>query len=245
VTIIVECQYQDTDWKKKKKKSNNNNKKKKNKRKKMHSHEIFYIFLLLSFYNWRLLLADSNLVLHISNMYRSELDNPVKHISFCTTCGSPTEMSSFVNGLMVKHLNWQYEVTGKVVYCVPNYADSRVLNAHQFAERIVMIDRGRTSIQRKIEQIIDTDAVAVVIFDDGSCDSDFNHCGTLAGSKSKEDGGFLPNDNKAFWERVDIPVLLITLESAERLRKLMRIDRVNVLGRGMQNVTHIEDNDEL
>jgi hypothetical protein len=190
--------------------------------------------------------SDSDLLVHVSNSRRSELADPVKHITFCVNCRNPQSggEGSFMTGLIVKHMNaFVFSVSGRVVYCVPNFAESRVLNTHQFVDRIVVIDRGFNSIQEKVDRIRDSKALAIIIFDDGSCNSDYSYCGHNAGSMAQ--GGFLPNDDLSFWNRVEIPVLILNLDSSERLRALMQNQRVKLAGRdGLHNLTYIQDDDD-
>jgi hypothetical protein len=191
--------------------------------------------------------SDSQeLLVHVSNMRRSELSDPVKHITFCVNCKNLQGggEGSFMTGLIVKHMNaFEFSVAARVVYCVPNFAETLVLNTHQFVDRIVVVDRGVNSIQEKVQRIRDSGALAIIIFDDGRCDSDYKFCGLNAGSRAQ--GGFLPNDDLAFWNNVEVPVLILTLESSERLRSLMNIKRVKLAGReGLHNTTYIEDRDD-
>jgi hypothetical protein len=88
-------------------------------------------------------------------------------------------------------------------------------------------------------------ALAVLIADDGSCGEAFANCGPRAGSVSQ--GGFAPHDSQTIWQsQIKIPVLLISVSAAERLRRAMEIQRLNLPQYGWQNISStsmLEDED--
>lgn len=186
-----------------------------------------------------LVVCEAVLVLHMSNKRLGEIDDPVKLISFCKNCNAPELEGSFVHGLIVKHGIREYSVTGEVVYCIPNFAEDTVMNKHQFANRIVFVNRGRVSIQEKINKIKATRAAAIIITDDGQCNEDLSYCGRRAGSSSE--GGFIPHEDVTFWKSVRIPVLIVNQETANRLRGMMGNQLVEIPKLGQHNVTMIED----
>jgi hypothetical protein len=102
----------------------------------------------------------------------------IKHILFCNNCPSIESEGSLIFSLIAKYSKREYSIKAELVYCVPNYADQpRILNTHQFKNRVVLIDRGKNAIQEKISKIANTGALAVIIADDGQCNFDFSFCG--------------------------------------------------------------------
>ena len=57
-------------------------------------------------------------------------------------------------------------------------------------------------------------------------------CGPRAGSV--REGGFAPMDEARSWKRITIPVLMITMASAEKLKRHMQISEVHVPQFGLQ-----------
>jgi hypothetical protein len=53
-------------------------------------------------------------------------------------------------GLNAKYGVSDYDITGELVYCVPNLADVAILNGYQFANRIVMVNRGGNALIEKV-----------------------------------------------------------------------------------------------
>jgi hypothetical protein len=58
------------------------------------------------------------------------------------------------------------------------------------------------------------------------------------------EGGFASFDEKNLWEKINFPVFIVTKESAEKLRRFMNMERVQVPRLGLQNVTIFENEDE-
>ena len=174
--------------------------------------------------------------LTVSLSRKSHLDNGLTIVSFCQDCPDPRLEGSIAKGLHPKHGIQEFQVVGTLVYCVPNNAESRkILNMHHFKSRIVLIDRGNKGLIEKVEKVLDSDAVAVIIADDGRCKEDFSYCGIQAGST--QDGGFAPSDEISRWRDIDIPVVLVTVRTADILRKTMGIRKVDIPKLGMQNIT--------
>lgn len=180
----------------------------------------------------------------------SDADGALKWVTFCIKCPDPHTDGSVVPALNAKYGVDVYSVTGELVYCVPNYAESKfIVNDHQFPNRVVLVDRGKISLLNKVLKIQDTEALGIIIADDGSCREDFSFCGPRAGSVSE--GGFAAHDDESRWLKVDIPVVLVSLSTAERLRKAMGVKLAQIHGLGAHNITvHIgeegrPDNDEL
>lgn len=174
-------------------------------------------------------------------------DGPLKWIAYCLDCPSPAKEGSIIRGLNAKHGVTDYSVTGELVYCVPNHAEkASIFNIHHFQDRIVLVDRGKVPMFDKVFKIQKSDALGVIIADDGSCEDNFRYCTTKTGTIF--DGGLAAHDDPERWKDIEIPVLLISEASAEKLRKLMNNKKIYVKGIGYQNVTsHVGEsgNEEL
>lgn len=83
--------------------------------------------------------------------------------------------------------------------------------------------------------------------DAGTCGEEFNNCGFRAGSLAH--GGFAPYDSITIWQsQISIPVLMISLKTASKLRTAMAVKRLLVPSIGMQNISSIsllDDEGEL
>lgn len=164
------------------------------------------------------------------------IENGYTIVTFCMDCPSPHLEGSMAKGLHPKHGLQEFQVTGTLVYCVPNSAEGRkVLNTHHFKNRIVLIDRGALGLLDKVEKILDSEAVGVIIADDGRCKEDFSYCGPQAGSVKS--GGFAINDDIARWREVHIPVVIVSVRTADLLRATMGIRKVHIPKHGLQNIT--------
>jgi hypothetical protein len=75
----------------------------------------------------------------------------------------------------------EYFVSAEVVYCIPNRAESNILNTAHFENRIVIVDRGEISLYEKARKIQEDGAVGILIADDGQCTEEFSFCGPRAG----------------------------------------------------------------
>ena len=59
---------------------------------------------------------------------------------------------------------------------------------------------------------------------------------------SIQDGGFSAFDDPAFWAtKVSVPVFLVSLASAERMKKMMNLKEMKIPRQGVHNVTVFED----
>jgi hypothetical protein len=151
-----------------------------------------------------------------------------------------------VSGLSSKHGPKDFSVTAELVLCVPNSAESsKLLNRHQFRDRIVLVNRGVVSVQQKVTSISSggSGVLAIIIIDDGTCDEEFAHCGVRMGSVSE--GGFAAFDDKSFWDRLDVPVLLVSEKSGDKLKSLMRNEWVDIPRVGRHLVTSLDESEEL
>lgn len=187
--------------------------------------------------------VSSELIVGISSQRMTALSI----VSFCVDCPSPDIEGSFVNAITSKHGLKEYLVTGELVYCVPNFVHlPSILNEHQLVKRIALVDRGGdVSLIEKALRVQRAGALGVIIADDGRCNSQFTFCGPRAGSIAA--GGIAANDEYSMWGAITIPVVMVTLESADKLRRLMGTRQVDIPKLGMQNITifkHTND-DEL
>jgi hypothetical protein len=146
---------------------------------------------------------------------------------------------SLGQGLKPKHGQSYPPVTAELVYCLPNLADSKILNKRHLKGRIVMVDRGSIGILEKAIKIQAEEAVGVLVVDNGQCDAAFISCG-VRGSGSATEGGFSSGDSILDWKRVNIPVLLITRQTADILHQLMELKTVDVPRLGPQRVSREE-----
>lgn len=166
----------------------------------------------------------------------NEISNPVKFVSYCFHCISPDSEGAFVKGLVSRFGVHEFQISGELVYCIPNFVEKkRILNSHHLKNRIVLVDRGKNSLLEKVLKIQETEALGLIIADDGSCDEEFFSCGPRAGSI--RDGGFAAFDDLNRWGNVRIPVVMITVKSADLLRKLMGIQNIFIPGTGRHNMT--------
>ena len=76
-------------------------------------------------------------------------------------------------------------------------------------------------------------ALALIIADDGRCDAALNSCGHRFGTPGS--GGLGSYDDASLWKDIKIPIFIITSESADKLRRLMEVTRVNIPNLGWQN----------
>lgn len=182
-----------------------------------------------------LALVSSELIVNLTSR-PNDRDGPLKWISYCLNCPDPNQEGSLIRGLNAKHGPNDFSVSGELVYCVPNHAEAQtIFNVHHFQDRIVFVDRGKIPMFDKVQKIQRSDAIGVIIADDGSCDEDFRFCKTRTGTVLE--GGLAAQDDPERWSSIEIPVLLISESSAERLRKLMNNRNIFVKGVGYQNVT--------
>ena len=170
----------------------------------------------------------------------------IKLLSFCQKCVDPEEQGSFVTGLAPKLGIKEYNIKGELIYGVPNFGEiDNMLNRLEFKERIVMVKRGKVSLQIKAINIQRGGAIGLIIVDDGKCNEEFTQCGPMAGSV--QDGGFAPSDKESVWNKIKIPVLLITQQSAQKLWPFMDISKIMIPNYGLQNITPeiVMEEDEL
>lgn len=181
---------------------------------------------------------NSTLIVHLND--DNNLKTPIRRVKYCKNCKTPVNGGSYFYGLNAYHGIKKYRLTGELVLSLPNYLDGvKALNKEIIQDRIVLVNRGRSGISTKVKQALDAGAKAVLIADDGQCDEEFSFCGTQTGSV--KDGGFAIYDSMSTWSNINIPVLLITLNTANRIRNEMTIYKESKKRHGdYQNITILD-----
>lgn len=159
----------------------------------------------------------------------------IKHISFCMNCINPRIEGSIGLGLLATHGNMSFILTSELVYGVPNHAEKiQLANKNQIIGKIVFLDRGYVEIVVKATRAQNAGAIGCLIADDGTCNTYFEQCGRFVG-----DGvtGLAYLDSKELWRNIHIPVFLISLETSERLRRMMQVQRIEMPYLGLQNIS--------
>jgi hypothetical protein len=174
----------------------------------------------------------------IVHMSSKSSPSPLRYVSYCLNCPSPDKEGSVILGILPKFGIHNFAVTGDVVYAVPNHVENVIINnSHHLYNKIVLVDRGKVSFYEKIFRIQQhTTAVGVIIADDGDCDNSLRYCSNSRTGSAK-DGGFSAFDDPVLWANINLPVLLVSAESADRLRSVMNVERVYVAGLGYQNIS--------
>ena len=216
---------------------------------------ILLLLLLLLLRN-----INSSLIVHLYEQYNNDIVaariksltdkkiiiNPLRMISFCQDCPYPEDEGSIAYGILPKylHLN-EYSVTAEAVYCIPNYADYvKIVNGREFSDRIVLVNRGNgVTIHDKVLKIQNSGAAGVIVIDDGQCDEQFISCGFRAGSSSE--GGIAAHDEISLWKQITIPVILVSHQTGERLKRIMPMKIMEVPRLGLQNITILHEHNEL
>lgn len=146
--------------------------------------------------------------------------------------------------LNARHGLQKYMVTGDLVYSIPNHLElSKILNPRQIEDRVALVDRGGgVSFLDKIFRAESYGALAVIIVDDQHCNIDFSFCGVRAGSA--KEGGFAAQDDEYRWNRVSIPVVLVSFQTGEKLKSMMRMKVIEVPKVGYNNATLLDEEDE-
>lgn len=76
-------------------------------------------------------------------------------------------------------------------------------------------------------------AKGVLVIDNGGCDEGFTDCGRLG---SIQDGGFARLDGAHIWTGVNIPTLLLSSTQGDKLKRMIRLQRMTLDGLGEQFV---------
>lgn len=202
---------------------------------------IAIIIMLTKLLCFKSVFCCGNLIANL-NSHSIDPDSPLKLISYCIDCPSPDREGTIIYGLLPRHGVKEYFISAQVVYCIPNLADSDILNDEQFTNRIVIVDRGGITLFEKIFKIQEAGALGIIIADDGQCNEQFSYCGPRVGSV--REGGFAPHDHfDKMWRVINIPVLLISLKTAEHMRRLMPVERIFLPKMGYHNMTVLTNAD--
>ena len=183
----------------------------------------------------------ANLVSNL-NSRSHDPESPLKLITYCVDCPFPEYEGTVISGLVPRFGLKEYFVSAQLVYCIPNLADSKIINEDQLNGRIVVVDRGNIGLYEKALRISKSGAVGMIIADDGQCNDIFTFCGPRAGSV--KDGGFAAHDySSELWRGIKIPVLLVTSKTAETIRRLMPVERILLPNMGYHNITILMKSD--
>jgi hypothetical protein len=173
------------------------------------SFTLLLLFIIISSVNSTIIIN-----LNSKSNYNSNNLSPLKYLSYCIDCNNPTQQGSLALALTSKHGLQDYFVTGELIQCIPNHADTKkIINKHDMAGRIVLVNRGPNSMQNKMMKFINTEVLGVIIADNGQCDEEFNSCGLRSGSV--RDGGIAAFDDAGLWKSFDIPILIVTAKTGK------------------------------
>jgi len=165
--------------------------------------------------------------------------DPIQKVRYCLNCTNPESTGSFVFGILVKHRVKNYKVTSELIYGVPNHGDGkRLLNQGELDGRIVFLQRGRVPLREKALRVQEAGGLGLVVADTGQCDEEFSFCGPHFGSKAE--GGLSPADSASEWKHITIPVVLLSLKTANRLRSQMVIKQQQIPRMEVQNITIVD-----
>lgn len=99
--------------------------------------------------------------------------------------------------------------------------------------------KSQVPVVEKILKAQAAGAAGVIVVDNGGCSSGVEgddvtfDCGRLGGVR---DGGFAKRDGAHAWSGVRIPAVLVSASDGQRLRGMMRLQKVSVKGLGEQLV---------
>lgn len=109
----------------------------------------------------------------------------LRTLEFCAGCPDPHLEGSQLLGLAPKHGPKDYEVSGPLVYAIPNHgkpsAGALLLNHAQASGAVVLCDRGLVALVDKVLVAQASGAVGLVIVDDGAARNPSSWC-SAAGS---------------------------------------------------------------
>lgn len=188
------------------------------------------------------LLGAGAVLVHLDSDSCSRQHQAVKYIKFCKDCPSPRDEGSTLSALVAKHVPPSFDVSGEIVYSIPNAAESRLFNPFDLKGNIAFVDRGKISLIEKIRRLQQAEASAVIIADTGECDRNFDSCGKRIGSAST--GGLGSYDYMDAWSDIKIPVVIVTVDVAEKLRLMMEVKRRRLSTLGHQYVNALDDEEE-
>ena len=214
---------------------------------------IILILLILQIFCIELMSSPSLSVVRVHFDVKS-LVGPKKLLSFCINCDNPEAEGSYVPALTPKFSSYtllnsnpatiEDTISGDLLYCVPNFSEKdRILNAHEFENRVVLVDRGVVPMLDKVKRIQQAGAVGIVIADDGSCDELFRQCGYRIGSL--QEGGFSAHDDDKEWKKIVIPVFLISKSSGTKIKSFMTNQLTVIKGAGKHFITKLSNDNEL
>lgn len=186
--------------------------------------------------------CEGVVLVHFDSKDYSRDHKSVKHLKYCKNCPSAKDEGSMLFALIAKHIPKNFDVTGALVYSLPNHAETNPLNNFDIKDNIAFVDRGKISIIEKVTTLQRAGAIGVIIADTGECDKDFKSCGSRIGSAGE--GGLGAYDFPEVWSHITIPVVIVTKDMSEKLRRLMEVKRRKFPKLGYQLVNVIDDDDE-
>merc|ERR1719230_2210853 len=152
-------------------------------------------------------------------------------LEFCLACPDPHLEGTQSTALGAVHGPSEYRVMAELAYAVPNdLAGGRLLNMEELAGKVVLVDRGVIPLVDKVLAVQKVGAVGVLIADDGNCTDAFE-CGRVGSPKH---GGFSGRDPWQLWMKVEIPSLLVMADVGDRLKRMMKLERIYIPGIGEQ-----------
>lgn len=158
-------------------------------------------------------------------------DSGLHTLEFCLNCPDPHLEGTQTVALGAVHGPVEYRVSGELVMMVPNdIAGARLLNVEELVGRVALVDRGVVPLVDKVLAAQKAGAIGVVIADDGNC-TELYECGRVGSPKL---GGFGSRDPWHLWMKVEIPALLVMADVGDRLKKMMKLERIFIPGIGEQ-----------
>jgi hypothetical protein len=156
----------------------------------------------------------------------------------CKDCEDPSSEGSFIDIWPCHYQMTDYHIDAEIVYSVPNDGQGgRIVNAEHLHDNIALVDRGRTPIVDIVRTVeTTTDALAVIIADDGQCGPNF---ACPRGSRAPGEG-FGAADDWQRWVGLNTPCFLIHKRDGERLKAMMPLEKVD-LGRFGEQLVCSED----
>ena len=126
---------------------------------------LYKLYIILIYINI-IHLGYSKVTVNLNSKKVANLDKkPIKILSFCNNCPSPHVEGMIVNSLIAKHSIQDFDVTGELMYTIPNYADKElILNRMDFKDKFVLVDRGKVTLLKKVENIIGVSIYLYVVY---------------------------------------------------------------------------------
>ena len=154
-------------------------------------------------------------------------------LTFCTLCRDARLQGSHVDVWESHFRPPSYAVMGELVYAVPNDGSSEILNEEEVRGNIALIDRGNVPIVSKVQRAQAAGAKAVVIVDDGDCDTSYN-CRIMG--RRAEGRGFSARDREDLWKAITIPSVVALASYGDGLKEMMDLEEMDLGVLGLQRM---------